>query len=89
MTNKTPTWLRHWEITREKGPLKFILLDGTLRMGLIAFAFSYMSSERRFSLLVTACICAILGSVFGVFVWIMSERTYKKFLAQKTKPIEA
>jgi hypothetical protein len=82
--------MRHWEITREKGALKFILQDGMLRWGLLMFLITfYMPSGRRFSILVTACIWATAGAVLGAFVWIISERQYKNFLAQKTKPIEA
>ena len=89
MMNKMPRWLRHWEITREKGALKFILQDGILRWGLLMFLVTfYMPSGRRFSIFVTACIWAGAGAVLGAFVWIISERQYRNFLA-KTKPIEA
>ena len=79
-----PGWLRHWEITREKGALKFILQDGVLRWGLLMFLATFYM-PRRFSVFVTACIWAATGAVGGAVLWITSERQYKKFLAQRTE----
>jgi hypothetical protein len=87
MTKKMPTSLRHWEITREKGALKFILQFG-LRWGLLMFLGTFYI-PWRFSMFVMACTWAATGVVGGAFVWIISERQYKKFPTQKPEPTEA
>lgn len=83
-----PRSLRHWEITREKGALKFILQNGVLGWGLIMFLGTFYI-PWRFSVFVMACTWAAADAVGGAVVWITSERQYKKFLAQKTEPTEA
>jgi hypothetical protein len=89
MTNKMPTSLRHWEITREKGALKFVLQDGVLKWGLLMFVVTLNMPGQRFPIFVRACVWAAAGAVMGAFIWITSERQYKKFIAEKTDAAEA
>jgi hypothetical protein len=73
---------------REKGALKFILQNGVLTWGLIMFLGTVYIPGWRFSHFVMACIWAAGGAAVGAFIWITSERQYKKFLTQRTEPAE-
>jgi Flp pilus assembly protein TadB len=87
MTTKMPRSLRHWEITRETGRTKFILIDGILRWGVLMFILmTFCVEPQRWhtpltakSVIVSACIWIVAGAVFGWLVWMSSERKYKKF----------
>ena len=87
MNAQMPRSLRHWEITREKGRLNFIMLKGVLGWGLFMFVGMTFFVERRHwpltarSIIGSACIWAVAGVVFGWTAWTITESKYQKFVA--------
>jgi len=87
MTAKMLHSLRHWEITREFGRTKFILIDGIFKWGLSMFIITTFFLAPRHdhpsltakSIIVAACIWSVAGALFGWLAWASSERKYKKF----------
>jgi hypothetical protein len=80
MTSKMPKSLRHWEITREKGMWKFILQTG-LGWGAFMFALNLlMATPRRYSILISVGIWLVGGLILAVFVWVVSERRYRRYV---------
>jgi hypothetical protein len=89
MTSKLPRSLRHWEITREKGMWKFILQTG-LGWGAFMFVLNLlMATPLRYSILVTACIWLMGGLILAFFVWVVSERRYRRYVGHEVNAHEA
>jgi hypothetical protein len=87
----TPHAIKKWSIIRQKGMIRFILLEWTLvRSGLF---FLFMLSAHRWdgipftlhAVLIFALICAITGIAAGSLKWITSERRYQKFTTDESK----
>ena len=88
MTSKMPTDVRHWEITREKGRWKFILQNGLL-WGAFMFGLNQLTdTPKRYSILVNFGIALLVGVIFTIFVWITSERRYRRYTGHEVKPHE-
>ena len=89
MTTEMPKSLRHWQITREKGKMKFILQNGILAWGLpmfIVMTFVVNRGQGRpltpLDLAINVAIWTICGAGFGWVVWTTSEQKYQKFMEQ-------
>ncbi len=85
-----PKELKKWEITRQKGKAKFILLNGVLAWGLPMFIVMTFFLNRRpdqmlslTTVFVSAIIWALGGALFGWMAWTWAERRYKKYLAAR------
>jgi uncharacterized membrane protein len=90
MNNDMPKSLQRWEKTRQKGKAKFIVQNGILMWGLPMFAVITFLVGRRhdhpltpLAILVSACIWALGGAVYGWTVWTITEKKYEKFLARR------
>lgn len=84
----TQEQLDKWVATRDKGPVRFILIYGVLGWGLTtALLFSVISSfigPRTFSeILGLAMIIFPLGGVaWGWMMWWLSERNWRRYQAE-------
>lgn len=82
-----------WQKIRQKGQLKFILINGMLSWGLpmfavMTFVFNEPTNENgiRFGFIaVSMGIWAIAGLLFGKLIWLITERRYQKALLQVAK----
>ena len=90
MNSETPDHIKKWEITREKGKARFILVNGVVAWGLPMFVvMTFLLNRDRaktdpaWMLVVSAVIWALGGACFGVAMWTISERRYRKFMASK------
>ena len=77
-----PDKLELWKRTREKGILKFVLVNGVLSYGLAMFIAMTLVVHRneltpRYAAL-SAVIWAIGGAVFGFLTWHLQESRYRK-----------
>ena len=88
MNPEMPKDLKKWEITREKGKAKFILVTGVLSWGLPMFAvMTFVINRKRdevlppWLILVSALIWGLGGALFGWVIWTLSEKKYQKYLA--------
>ena len=89
MTSKMPKRLRYWEITREVGMWRFILQKG---LGWGAFMFGVnllLSTPLRYSILVTLGVWLTGGVIVAVFMWVSSEREYRRYVDPEVKAPEA
>ena len=79
-----------WGLTRAKGKLKFLLINGVLSYGLpmfIMMAFMNKPFADGFTskaAIVHCIVWPIAGLLFGFIMWLVSEYKYKKELASRT-----
>jgi len=90
MNSEMPKDIRKWGITRQKGKMKFILLNGVVAWGIPMFVImTFVINRERartdpvWLLLVSAVIWAIGGACFGLAIWTISERKYQRYIAAK------
>jgi len=90
MNTETPPDLKKWEITRQKGKLRFILLRGVLGYGFPMFVVMTLFATRQHNrpitpvmIAISAIVWAIGGATFGWILWAFTERRYQKFLAKQ------
>ena len=81
-----------WEVTREKGKLKFILQTGILSWGLPMFGVMTFFVNRREGgeltmgrIGLSAITWAIGGILFGYIMWMLSEKKYLKFKSSENE----
>ena len=80
-----------WKATRIKGKLHFILVRGVLSWGLPMFIFMafinkpFANGFTSEAAIIHYIVWSIAGVLFGVFIWHISERLYKKELACRKK----
>ena len=90
MNTEIPKDLKKWEITRQKGKPRFILLSGVLGYGLPMFVVMTFFVNRQQDkpitpamIAISAVVWAIGGASFGLIMWAITERRYQKFLAKQ------
>jgi hypothetical protein len=90
MNSEMPKELKKWEVTREKGKARFILVTGVLAWGLPMFLVMTFLFGRRPDgarslgmILVSAIIWAFGGALFGWVTWTLSEKKYQNFLQRQ------
>ena len=85
MNTKLPKKYQRWEKTRQKGMLKFILINGVLYWGLFMCAFInsyYYFRKGIFDLhfALVSCVIFLIGSIFyGYFTWRAHETSYENY----------
>ena len=83
--------LRRWEFERERGPFLWILRNGLMTWGASMFLmmtifWSWMDGKEmvtRGELYGNAALWLVGGAVWGLAVWVLSERSYKKALKRE------
>ena len=85
-----PKSIKKWEVMRAKGITRFILVRGVLGWGGIMFILGLLFRRQSSPLtvhwiLTFAYTTAIAGVAFGWLVWVVLERKYKKFIAQRNE----
>lgn len=76
--------IQKWEKTKEKGMLRFVLLRGVLGWGvpvfiIMAFVVNKVSfGDERF--VKGAIAFLIFGALLGCYLWVDSEKKYKKVI---------
>jgi len=75
--------IQKWKVTREKGLARFLVLHGVLGWGLpmfiiMTFAIYRISLEDLSQIIRSIIIWAIGGLVFGLWMWKLGERRYRK-----------
>jgi hypothetical protein len=88
MSPEMPKDLKKWEMTRQKGKTKFILLNGIVAWGIPMFVImTFVVNRQRVRtaglLLLSAVIWALGGVCFGFAIWTISERKYQRYIAAK------
>jgi hypothetical protein len=93
MNPEMPKDLKKWEVTRQQGKAKYILLTGVLSWGLPMFVvMTFVVNRRRDETLSTGMIVfsaimwAVGGALFGWSMWSISEKRYRKYLATRPPP---
>ena len=85
----TPKSAAKWEKNRSKGKSHFVWRYGVLGWGLCMFVVMTVLNYIRHpdslaqTLIINAIIWPIGGYVWGVWMWAISERAYKKYAEQK------
>lgn len=91
MKNTSPKKYRRWEKQREKGQLKFILINGVLCWGGFMSVFMNLYYYLRNgtvtidSIAVNSFIFLVMGIIWGALTWAMSENSYQKHLKNKNQ----
>ena len=74
-----------WAITRKKGMWRFILLRGVLAWGIPMYlamaclpALNGRVDPTAFYFFWQACLWSVAGALFGLIIWLTSERSYRK-----------
>ncbi|MGY0556645.1 MULTISPECIES: hypothetical protein [unclassified Lysobacter] len=77
-----PEQLEKWKETRQKGMLRFVLVNGVLAYGLIMFiVMTFVVHRDKLSvnfICISAIVWSIGGALFGVLMWIIGERKFRK-----------
>ena len=77
-----PAELERWSVLRAKGKLRYVLLHGLLAYGLPMFLVMtfFVRPEPRTPVLIaiSAALWAAGGLVFGLIMWHINERRYRK-----------
>ncbi|MGY0798829.1 hypothetical protein ACW7G0_07235 [Lysobacter sp. A286] len=77
-----PEQLEKWKETRQKGMLRFVLVNGVLAYGLIMFiVMTFVVHRDKLSVnfvWISAMVWSIGGALFGVLMWIINERKFHK-----------
>ncbi|MGY1424505.1 hypothetical protein [Lysobacter sp. A289] len=77
-----PEQLEKWKETRQKGMLRFVLVNGVLAYGLIMFiVMTFVVHRDKLSVnfvWISAIVWSIGGALFGVLMWIINERKFHK-----------
>jgi len=87
MNEATSKSFQKWAVTREKGKWRFVLQTGVLAWGVPMFVIMTFFLNRRPDtplsigmIAISALIWAIGGACYGLAMWTVSERKYRKFL---------
>lgn len=87
-----PKQLKKWEVTRQKGKGRFILLNGVVSWGIPMFVLMTFvlnrgpEIKRTPSMILISALIWILGGVmFGGVTWFFAERKYQKFIATQNR----
>ena len=88
MKETMPKDLQRWEVTRQQGRLRFILLNGVLAWGVpmfvvMTFFVNFHGDKPRSAgmILLLAGVWALCGAGYGWGLWSAHERKYRKYLA--------
>lgn len=88
-----PKDLQKWEVTRQKGKTRFVLVAGVLSWGVPMFAVMTFVVNRRperpltpLMILISAVVWLLGGACFGLAMWAITERRYRKHLAANPPP---
>lgn len=77
-----PEQLEKWKETRQKGMLRFVLVNGVLAYGMFMFivmTFVVHRDKLSVNFICTSAIAwSIAGVLFGFFMWIIGERKFRK-----------
>ncbi len=85
-----PKDLKNWELLRQKGKKRFILITGVLSYGVPMFVVmtflvnrdqGHLPPEVRIGILLV--IWLLGGAAFGWVMWKLNEGRYQKFLAKQ------
>jgi hypothetical protein len=82
---------RRWETERKDGPFLWILRNGVMTWGTSMFVmmtifrawFYGKHTVSRDELIGSAGLYAIAGALFGLVLWVWSERSYKRALERE------
>jgi len=85
-----PRDLKNWELLRQKGKRRFILITGVLSYGLPMFVVMTFFVNRKSEVMpeplrvaISLVIWLLGGAAFGFIMWKLNEGRYQKFLAKK------
>ncbi len=79
--------VKKWELTRAKGPLHFVLVRGVLLWGLPMFIFvafvnkPFVDGLTSHTAVAHYVIWPTAGGLYGLLIWFLSERIYKKHIS--------
>ena len=77
-----PAELERWSVLRAKGRLRYVLLHGVLAYGLPMFlVMTFLvrpQPQTPVLLAISAALWAVGGLVFGLIMWHVNERRYRK-----------
>ena len=83
-------WVEGWEKDRARGPMRYVLRVGILGFGTAMFlANLFMRPPAVLTVvgvLARALVWAVGGFLFGVLLWLVNERRYRKHLATQNRP---
>ena len=81
-----PVQLEKWKQTRQKGMLRYVLVNGVLAYGLIMFiVMTFVVHRDKLSVnfvWISAAAWSIGGALFGVLMWMYGERKFRKVNGQ-------
>lgn len=77
-----PEQIEKWKEIRAKGMLRFVLLSGVLSYGLAMFVvMTFVVNRDKLStsfIGISAIVWAIGGALFGLIMWFVQERQFRK-----------
>ena len=73
------TELKRWEQSRQKGMLRYVLVQGVLAWG----ATMFVLTSSRLPVWQSALLWTAAGAAYGICVWLVQERRYARALATR------
>ena len=78
------TDLKRWEQSRQKGMLRYVLVQGVLAWGGTMFVLmTFVLTASRLPVWQSALLWTAAGAAYGICVWLVQERRYARALATR------
>jgi hypothetical protein len=88
--SNTPKAIERWIETRKRGKWNYVLMHGVLAWGIPMFAVMTFVVNKREDrpltpgmIAISAALWAVGGLCFGLAMWAVNERSYRKHLASQ------